>query len=118
MQVLHSSSKNQVCLTVTQDGNQPVVSFGRSSFKFYLYQDSNLTWGMVNPSDDPSVSSDGTYTLDIPSGINPQSFIIQVQDQRGIMVCSVLLQPLHWNPDFQQHIGKRRKLREPVRHTC
>ena len=86
VQVLHSASQEQVSLTVTQDCNQPVVSLGRSNFKFYLYEDSNLTWGMVYPSDDPVVSSDGTYTLDIPSGINPQSFIIQVQDQRGIMV--------------------------------
>ena len=86
VQVLRSTSQEQVYLTVTQDGNQPVVSLGRSSFKFYLYEDSNLTWGMVYPSDDPVVSSDGTYTLDIPSGINPNSFIIQVQDQRGIMV--------------------------------
>ena len=44
VQVLHSSSNNQVCLTVTQDGGQPVVSLGTSSFKFYQYQDSNLTW--------------------------------------------------------------------------
>ncbi len=88
VQVQHSSSSNQVSVTVTQDGNQPVVTLGTSNFKFYLYQDSNLTWGMVYPPDDPVVSSDGTYTLDIPKGINPQSFIIQVQDSRGIMVAA------------------------------
>jgi len=86
VQVLQSSPPNQVSLTVIQDGNQADVSLGKSNFKFYLYQNSNLTWGMVNPPDDPVVSSNGTYTLDIPNGINPQSFFIQVQDERGIMV--------------------------------
>ncbi len=55
VQVLHSSLNHQVCLTVTQDGTQPVVSLGASSFKFYQYQDSNLTWGMVNPTGSPTV---------------------------------------------------------------
>ena len=88
VQVLPSSSNNQVSLTVTQDGGQPVVSLGTSSFKFYQYQDSNLTWDMVDPPSSPAVSSDGTYTIDIPAKINPQSFIIQVQDSRGIMVAA------------------------------
>ncbi len=88
VQVLHSSLNHQVCLTVTQDGTQPVVSLGASSFRFYQYQDSNLTWGMVNPTGSPAVSGDGTYTVDIPSSINPQSFIVQVQDSRGIMVAA------------------------------
>jgi hypothetical protein len=88
VQVLHSSSNNQISLIVSQDGNQPVVSLGTSSFKFYQYQDSNLTWGMVNPPAPPVVSSDGTYTIQIPPGINSQSFIIQVQDSRGIMVAA------------------------------
>ncbi|MGO8806168.1 MAG: hypothetical protein ACLQO7_06130 [Candidatus Bathyarchaeia archaeon] len=88
VQVLHSPSNNQVSLTVTQDGDQPVVSLGTSSFKFYQYIDSNLTWGMVNPPSSPVVSSDGTYTISVPPQINPQSYIIQVQDSRGIMVAA------------------------------
>ena len=43
---------------------------------------------MVNPSFAPVSSSNGTYTIDIPSGINPQSYIIQVEDSRGIMVAA------------------------------
>jgi hypothetical protein len=88
VQVLQSTSKNQVFVTVTQDTGQPDVTLSKSSFKFYQYQDSNLTWGMVSEPEDPVVSSNGTYTLNIPSGINPQSFIIQVQDQRGITVAA------------------------------
>ena len=79
---------NQVCLTVTQDENEPAVDLSMSNFNFYLYQYSNLTWAMVNPPDEPVSSSNGTYTVDIPSGINPQSYIIQVRDSRGIMVAA------------------------------
>jgi hypothetical protein len=88
VQVLHSTSNSQVSLTVKQENDQPVVSLGTSSFKFYQYVDSNLTWGMVEPPSSPIVSSDGTYTIDIPPKINSQSFIIQVQDSRGIMVAA------------------------------
>ena len=88
VQVLHSPSNSQVCLTVIQDGNQPVVNLGKSNFKFYQYQDSNLTWGMVSPPDSPIASSSGTYTIDIPAKINSNSFIVQVQDSRGMMVAA------------------------------
>ena len=44
VQISPSSSNNQVCLTVIQDENEPVVGLGISSFKFYLYRYSNLTW--------------------------------------------------------------------------
>ena len=69
-----------------QDGTEPVVDLSMTNFKFYLYRSTNLTWAMTNPPDEPVSSSNGTYTIDIPSGINPQSYIIQVQDSRGIMV--------------------------------
>jgi hypothetical protein len=88
VQILPSASKNQVYLTVTQDENELVVDLSTSNFKFYLYRYSNLTWAMVNPPNEPVSSSNGTYTIDIPSGINPQSYIIQVQDARGIMVAA------------------------------
>ena len=88
VQILPSTAQNQVCLTVTQDENEPVVNLGMANFNFYRYQYSNLTWAMVNPPSEPISSSNGTYTIDIPSGINPQSYIIQVQDSRGIMVAA------------------------------
>ena len=88
VQIQPSASKNQVSLTVTQDESEPAVDLSTSNFNFYLYQYSNLTWAMVNPSIAPVSSSNGTYTVDIPSGINPQSYIIQVEDSRGIMVAA------------------------------
>ncbi len=86
VQITPSILTNQAYITVIQDGAQPLVSLGMSNFKFYLYRYSNLTWAMINPPDEPLSASNGTYIVDIPSGINPQSYIIQVQDSRGIMV--------------------------------
>ncbi len=88
VQISPSHTSNQVYLTVTQDENSPVVGLGKSNFKFYLYQNNNMSWAMANPPDEPFSSSDGTYTVDIPSGINPQGFVIQVQDSRGITVAA------------------------------
>ncbi len=88
VQVSPSLSNNQVCLTVIQDENEPLVGLGMSNFKFYLYSYSNLSWGMVNPPDEPFSCSNGTYFIDVPSGINPQSVAIQVQDTRGITVAA------------------------------
>jgi hypothetical protein len=88
VQINPSSLNNQVSLTVVKDENTPVVGLSMSSFKFYLYEYNNLSWAMANPPDEPASSSNGTYIIDIPSGINPQGFAIQVQDTRGITVAA------------------------------
>ena len=43
---------------------------------------------MVNPPNDPIAFPNGTYLVDIPSGINPYSYVIQVSDTRGITVAA------------------------------
>ncbi len=88
VQINPSLLNNQISLTVVKDENTPVVDLSISNFKFYLYQYSNLTWAMVNPTYEPVSSSNGTYVIDVPSGINPQSYVIQVQDSRGITVAA------------------------------
>jgi hypothetical protein len=88
VQINPSPQYNQISLTVAKDENTPVVDLGISNFKFYLYQYSNLTWAMVNPPTEPVSSSNGTYVIDVPSGINPQSYVIQIKDSRGITVAA------------------------------
>ncbi|MEM2768152.1 MAG: hypothetical protein QXQ47_07590, partial [Candidatus Bathyarchaeia archaeon] len=84
--------ENKSYIRVTADENaKPVINLGKSSFKFYLYRCANLTWVTVSPSIDPIVTEDGTYIVDIPSGdssyyVNPYSYVVQVQDSRGIVV--------------------------------
>jgi hypothetical protein len=88
VQINPSPTYNQISLTVVKDGDTPLVGLSLSNFKFYLYQYSNLTWATVNPPDDPISYSNGTYLVNVPSGINTQSYSIQVQDSRGITVAA------------------------------
>jgi hypothetical protein len=86
--IFPSPSTSQVCLNVTRDGGQPFNDLSLNNFKFYKYQYDNLTWQMVNPPNEPIAFPNGTYLVDIPSGINPYSFVIQVSDTRGINVAA------------------------------
>ncbi len=88
VQISPSSSSSQVRLTVLRDENQALNDLGRQNFKFYLYRYNNLTWEMVSPSSEPVAFSNGTYLVDVPLGINPYSYIIQVEDTRGIIVAA------------------------------
>lgn len=88
VQISPNFSSNQISLNVIKDEDEPLVGLSASSFKFYLYRYSNLTWGMISPPDEPISSSNGTYLIDVPSGINPESFSVQVQDTRGITVAA------------------------------
>jgi hypothetical protein len=77
---------NQAYLSVLQDGNNPIVNLGTQNFMFYQYNATGSLWNQVNPPDEPLAYSNGTYQIDIPSGIDVNSYLIQVEDQRGITV--------------------------------
>jgi len=75
---------NQVYLVVTKDENEPLIDLGRRNFKFYLYD--NSSWNFVNPTNEPLAYSNGTYQMNIPDRVDANSYLIQVEDQRGIIV--------------------------------
>ena len=68
---------------VTREDGTPDLSLSRENFFFYKYSDS--TWQLVNPTADPIAYSNGTYILQIPSGIEQNSYLIKVSDIKGIM---------------------------------
>ena len=86
--IFPSSYTNKVCLNVTREDGKPFNDLGLDSFRFYLYQNSNSSWNMVNSPEEPIAFANGTYLVSIPSGINPYSYIIQVSDTRGIAVAA------------------------------
>jgi hypothetical protein len=86
--IFPSPSINEVCLNITRDGSQPFNDLSLQNFKFYRYLYDNLTWQMVNPPDEPVAFPNGTYLVNVPSEINPYSYLIQVVDTRGITVAA------------------------------
>jgi len=81
-----NTTSGQACLNITQDQNQPLVTLGTQNFNFYDYNSTSSTWQLVNPSTEPTAYANGTYYINLPSGINPSSYVVQVEDQRGIIV--------------------------------
>ncbi len=86
VQVMKPVSGNQACLSVFRDETEPLINLGKQNFKFYRYVYSNSTWELVSPTTEPMAFSNGTYIIDIPSGVDEQSYVIQVEDSRGIIV--------------------------------
>ena len=97
-------SSNQTQLTITKDENEQLINLGKQNFKFYRYNYENSTWTLINPSTEPVVDTNGTYTIDIPPEIDPDSYLIQVEDQRGLMVVASSFSrytcTLDWNSTF------------------
>jgi hypothetical protein len=94
---------NQATLNITKDEDEPVINLGRSNFKFYRYETANSTWGLTKPSTEPIAYANGTYQIDIPSGIDPYSYVVQVEDPRGIVVVassfSQYICAMNWIPN-------------------
>jgi hypothetical protein len=100
------SSGNQVSVNVVKDEATPLTDLGLKSFKFYLYAGTNLTWVTVNPPNEPTSFTNGTYLIDIPQGINPRSYTIQVQDERGITVAASSFSHLTGTLTFNNTYGE------------
>jgi hypothetical protein len=86
VQIMNTSSVTQVCLNVTKDQDEPIVNLGKQDFKFYRFVNTSSTWEQSSPSTEPIAFANGTYLIDIPSGVDPYSYMIQVEDPRGIVV--------------------------------
>ncbi|MEM2367899.1 MAG: hypothetical protein QXQ50_06660 [Candidatus Bathyarchaeia archaeon] len=100
------SSDNKAYLKIEEkmgDDVRPVTKLGKSNFNFYRYNYSTSTWELVGPSNEPEATSDGLYSIDLPFGVDSDSFMIQVEDQRGILVTAASFTrytyTLAWNPN-------------------
>jgi len=88
IQIIETNSTTQACLNVTKDENEPLINLGKQNFKFYIYKSAKSTWELINPSTEPIAFANGTYLVDIPSGVDPYAYVIQVEDSRGIIVAA------------------------------
>ena len=86
VKMLESINPDEARINVTRDNNIPELGLGKENFWFYKYNYDDSTWERVNPENDPLISSNGTYILGIPSGVDQDAYSIQVEDHRGIQV--------------------------------
>jgi hypothetical protein len=80
------SSPTQAFLSVTQDNDEPLVNLAKQNMRFYHYLNDSSTWELVSPSIEPVTYANGTYIIDFPRGVDPDSYIIKIEDNRGIIV--------------------------------
>jgi len=85
VEMLNSSSPDKARINVTRDNTEPELGLSKENFWFYKYNYDDSTWELVNPND-LTISSNGVYTIPIPSGIDLDAYSVQVEDDRGIMV--------------------------------
>jgi hypothetical protein len=86
VEVLNTEAGSQASLEIFMDNNEPLINLGKQNFKFYRYVQASSSWELVKPSIEPIAYANGTYFVDIPPGIDPYSYLIQVEDSRGIIV--------------------------------
>jgi hypothetical protein len=107
VQVNETILENQVQLNITRDEKEHLINLGKQNFKFYRYIYENSTWKTISPIYDTSIKSfpDGTYQINMSdpalSGIDPYSYVVQVEDPRGIIVIASSFSrytcTLNWN---------------------
>lgn len=83
---IEPSPANQACLTITKDALEPLVDISKENMKFYRYISTDLTWEQVSPDSAPVIYANGTYYIDLPSGVSADSYLVKVEDSRGIAV--------------------------------
>ncbi len=85
VELLNTTSPELALVNVTRDNSEPELGLTKENFWFYNYSYTESAWKLVNPTD-IIISSNGVYTITLPEGINPDSYSIQVEDNRGLIV--------------------------------
>jgi hypothetical protein len=82
--LLEPMNNGEARFNVMREGNEPELRLSRENFFFYNYSYSDSTWNLVHSDSDPIAFSNGTYVLQIPSGVDQATYSIQVVDPRAI----------------------------------
>jgi len=80
------SKDSQAFLSINKDESEPLINLGKQNFRFYRYETASSKWTQISPDNEPVAYANGTYQIDMPSGVDPYSYVIQVEDPRGIIV--------------------------------
>jgi len=103
VQIMNTTG-SQAFLSATKDDDEPLINLGKQNFKFYRYQNSTSTWELTNQNITLIAYANGTYQIDLPPEIDPNSYIVQIEDPRGIIVVASSYSrytcELTWTHDF------------------
>ena len=79
------SISGQARLVVSEDEGEPLNTLTIQNFRFYRYLSSEA-WDLTTPASIGEVTLGGTYSINVPSDVDSNSYLVQVEDTRGIMV--------------------------------
>ena len=85
VQVSNINSTTQAQFKILTDNSEPLINLRSNNLKFFRYVFGNLTWDFSVPTNVISYA-DGTYIVDLPSGVSSNAYVIQVEDIRGLSV--------------------------------
>ncbi len=85
VQISDINSTTQAQFKILTDNGEPLINLGADNVKFFQYSFGNLTWDFSIPTNIIS-HADGTYIVDLPSGVAGNAYVVQVEDTRGLSV--------------------------------
>jgi uncharacterized protein (UPF0333 family) len=85
VQMTNNYSSTQAQFKILSDNGEPIINLGSNNMKFYRYNYKDSTWEYSVPTNIISYG-DGTYLADLPVGVLSDSYMVQVDDTRGISV--------------------------------
>lgn len=103
VQVINGSPSGKVRLNVTKDESENLINLRKQNFEFYRFT-ANSGWELVNPDTEP-LFENGTYYIDVPSGIDEESFVVQVEDSRGIIAIAASFNRYTITPTWNFTLG-------------
>jgi hypothetical protein len=103
-----STEANQTRISVTKEDNMPLLTLTQSSFNFYSYNYVASAWTTVNPNSILAFSN-GTYIMNIPSGVDSTAYMVKVVDPRGVTTTasrvSYYTYTLTWNKSLYSSLN-------------
>lgn len=108
VQITDSVSEDAI-ISVFKNENEPINNLVKDDFQFYRYSNSNSNWEFVTPATEPLSFGNGTYLVDFPLEIDSNSYMIKIEDSRGINVvassfnrytATVIRNSTYSNPDY------------------
>jgi hypothetical protein len=109
VQISDINSTTQAQFKILTDNSEPLINLGPDNIKFFQYSFGNSTWEFSIPTKIIS-HADGTYTVDLPSGVLGNAYVVQIEDTRGLSVLassySQFTSTLAWNTTtFRSDLG-------------